>query len=60
FYGVIYNDKLIVSHNKEKQEITFEELRDDYNLLDDGCVVTQVIHIKYFIVKNVENTSLSI
>ncbi|MBQ0330541.1 hypothetical protein J9231_22190, partial [Providencia rettgeri] len=48
FYGVIYNDKLIVSHNKEKQEITFEELRDDYNLLDDGCVVTQVIHIKYF------------
>lgn len=54
FYGINYKDKLIVTHNKEKQEITFEELRDDYNLLDDGCVVTQVIHLKYEFNQDVE------
>lgn len=46
FFDKSYENKLIIIHSKEKQEVTFEELRDDYQLEGD-CVVTQVIHLKY-------------
>lgn len=45
-YDKIYDDKLIIQHDKVKQEITFEELRDDF-ILEEDSVVTQVIHLQY-------------
>lgn len=47
-YDKVYDDKLIIQHNKDKQEITFEELMDDF-ILEEDSVVTQVVHIKYVI-----------
>ncbi|MFJ5357921.1 hypothetical protein [Pectobacterium sp. CHL-2024] len=45
-YDKNYYDKLIIQHNKNKQEITFEELRDDF-ITEEELVVTQVVHIQY-------------
>lgn len=45
-YDKKYDDKLIIQHDKDKQEITFEELMDDF-ILEEDSVVTQVIHLQY-------------
>lgn len=37
---------MIIQHDKDKQEITFEELMDDF-ILEEDSVVTQVIHLQY-------------
>ncbi|MBC3380754.1 hypothetical protein H8I69_16690 [Serratia fonticola] len=46
FYDISYENKLIIGHNKAKQEVTFEEMRGDFSLEDD-FITTQVIHLKY-------------
>lgn len=51
FYNENYNNKLIVQHNDVKNEITFEELRDDFDMIEDS-VVTQVVHLKYALLNN--------
>lgn len=52
FYDYISNnnsmDRLIIIHDKEKNEITFEELVSDYIDFQDEYILTQVIHLKYF------------
>jgi hypothetical protein len=45
-YDKKYEDKLIIQHDQGKQELTFEELRDDF-IHDEDSVVTQVIHLQY-------------
>ncbi|EHJ6059928.1 hypothetical protein KBS02_003984, partial [Escherichia coli] len=45
-YDKKHDDKLIIQHDKDKQEITFEELMDDF-ILEEDSVVTQVIHLQY-------------
>ncbi|HFK7970748.1 TPA: hypothetical protein ACG0J3_002194 [Escherichia coli] len=46
FYSENYQDKLIIKHDSVMKEITFEELRDDFYMINDS-VVTQVVHLKY-------------
>ncbi|QLN91551.1 hypothetical protein HV119_22795 [Citrobacter freundii] len=46
FYDISYENKLIIGHNKAKQEVTFEEMRGDFSL-EDEFITTQVIHLKY-------------
>ncbi|MCA6960993.1 MULTISPECIES: hypothetical protein [Pectobacterium] len=41
-----YHDTFWVHHDPNKRSITFEELRDDFNISDDQ-VVTQIIHLEY-------------
>jgi len=41
-----YNNKLWVQHDAKKSSLTFEELVENFEVIDDG-VVTQVIHLEY-------------
>lgn len=43
-----YQDALWIKHNRIKKHLTFEETCDDFELFDDS-VVTQLIHLEYFI-----------
>lgn len=43
-----YQDALWIKHNKIKKHLTFEETCDDFELFDDS-IVTQLIHLEYFI-----------
>lgn len=46
-----YENALWVKHNKSKKHLTFEETRDDFELLNEN-IVTQLIHLEYFIENN--------
>ncbi|EGT3628195.1 hypothetical protein FAP94_17705 [Morganella morganii] len=49
FYTVNnYDDNLWVRHNIEKQSLTFEEIMEDFEVVNQD-VVTQVIHLEYFV-----------
>ncbi|WJM81033.1 hypothetical protein [Pectobacterium brasiliense] len=41
-----YHDTFWVHHDPNKRSITFEELKDDFNISND-YVVTQIIHLEY-------------
>lgn len=48
FYSIgNYENSLWVRHDKEKESLTFEELLEDFETVDED-IVTQVIHIEYF------------
>ncbi|HHW8982427.1 hypothetical protein HVX13_15325 [Citrobacter freundii] len=47
-----YADTFWVHHDSKKKSITFEELRDDFQMANDD-VITQVIHLEYFNLNNV-------
>lgn len=46
-----YADTFWVHHDSKKKSITFEELRDDFQMANDD-VITQVIHLEYFNLNN--------
>ncbi|ECI7827103.1 hypothetical protein E1L19_14140 [Salmonella enterica subsp. enterica] len=48
FYSVDnYADSFWVHHDSKESSITFEELRDDFQIIKTD-IITQVIHLKYF------------
>ncbi|HDY7697613.1 TPA: hypothetical protein RQK02_004669 [Vibrio vulnificus] len=49
FYTVDnYDNNLWVRHNLEKQSLTFEEMMEDFEVVNQD-VVTQIIHLEYFV-----------
>lgn len=44
-------DNLWIFHDKQKNQISFEELCDDFELFNDD-VVTQLVHLEYAIIDN--------
>lgn len=52
FYSIDnYANSFWVHHDSRERSITFEELRDDFQMVNDD-VITQVIHLEYFNLNN--------
>ena len=43
-----YQDQLWIHHDENKQSISFEEIKDDFEIVKNGDIKTQLVHLVYF------------